>query len=94
MERQADAIRRAGRARDAERPGDDRADPVGTDDDAGLEIGLAAASRTTTGRRSTPVTGRAEPDVRSRAAGEGEQRRVERRPVEPDRRGVERPSSP
>ena len=78
------------RAADAERPGHRRADPVGTDDHSGVQCGLAIRATSHDPAAFHPGDRRPEPDVRSGAAREVEQRRVESGPIEADRRSGER----
>ena len=90
VERQPDPIPEQWRPADAERSGDGRPDPVGTDDDAGLHGSLAVAVPGDDPAAFDAGDGGPEPDVRSRAPGEVEKRGVESGPVEADRRGGER----
>ena len=80
----------AGRSGDAGRAGDDRVRPVRADDDRGAERGRAgrraADARAARSSRSTSVTCQPRRTSAPGAAREVEQRRVEPRPVEPDRR--------
>ena len=89
-----DAWVEPGRSRDAGRPSHDRMRTIGPDDDPCRErrrLGRpAAAARGVPAPRSTPGHVPAAPDVGARGDREIEQRRIEPRPVEPDRRARRR----